>query len=343
MAAIGTAKVPIPRNGRAVTNSKSAADPSLSAGTILRQPPRFKELDRLQPNASSGTPNPGSQPSVTTSVPAMAPPPATSDAAASTANQTVDVTSAAAIVSLSSDESTLDQSPLPSHLPALSIVSSAHQKLAIDTHNTVYFSDDSGENWRVVPSQWQGRAVKVDVISLSQAGRVLGGMSSAHGAERIAVLGSSVPLPLQTASSTLTGRVTDPSGAVISGASVVVSNTSKSVVRTAATDRSGHYLVSDLVPGSYQVEAQAPGFNKQQLPVTLTASQQSLADLTLTVGQSSETVTVAAAPAIALPGPILARKKVTGPSTGQGLPHFEITTDTGERWTSVNGQTWKLK
>jgi hypothetical protein len=115
----------------------------------------------------------------------------------------------------------------------------------------------------------------------------------------------------------LTGTVADASGAVVPDASVAVMSTATSAVRTAKTDRVGHYLVA--------------------------ASQQSLANLTLPVGQAAETVTVEAS---SMPSVVrsLTRKKTEGrPAINPSPPVFEITTDAGDRWTSTDGQTWKHK
>jgi hypothetical protein len=327
--------------------NSGVAHPATSAGN---------GLDRLQQNASGVAPvNPGSQ----TAPAAPAPPPinfrqtenpaaqsapaAVADAATvRAANQTIEVAAAATPVAtlsatsnlLVSNQATsmLAQHPLPSQLPALSAISTAHETLVIDTQNTLFFSDDQGEHWRTIPSQWQGRAVRVDLASSA---------SSVHPPSNPAAFGGPIPRSKVTNSAGLTGTVTDSTGAVIPNASVVVSDATTPNVRTVKADRSGHYLVDDLVPGNYQVEAQAPGFSSQQLAVNVSASQQSMANLTLPVGQAAETVTVDAS-AKPLATPSLAKKKAPEPQSDTIRPFtlFEITTDTGDHWTSVDGQTW---
>jgi Carboxypeptidase regulatory-like domain len=121
---------------------------------------------------------------------------------------------------------------------------------------------------------------------------------------------------------------------------VVVGNPATNA-RTVTTDRTGRYVIDGLVPGSYQVAAQAPGFNKQQLDVTVTASQQSLANLTLSVGQATETVSVSAPSEQIATLSVAKKNKAERSSTSQSLPVFEITTDTGEHWTSPDGDIWK--
>jgi hypothetical protein len=221
--------------------------------------------------------------------------------------------------------------------------------LAIDTRNVLFFSDDDGKHWRSVPPPWKGRAVKVDVaLSGANGGSyAIGKIGDLHATSDVAIggpLASPAPAaPPPALNSSLTGTVADASGAVIPDASVAVVSMATKAVRTVKTDRAGHYLVDGLVPGSYQVEAQAPGFSKEQLAVTLAASQQSLENLTLPVGQAAETVTVEAS---SMPSAVqsLPRKKAEDrPATNPSVAVFEVTTDTGEHWTSTDGQTWKHK
>jgi hypothetical protein len=347
----------------------SSAGLSMGSGAALPQAPSGNPLGRLQQNASGAAPvNLGSQsvPVTPTAAPTMTfaqaaetapapPPPAVAAAPVSAADQTVAFTAGAPVATLSSisnrpalnqTKSILAQHPLPSQLPALSAVSTAHQTLAIDTQNTLFFSDDDGKHWKAIRSQWGGRAVKVD---LTPSG-VLSGRSSTietnniHPPSNIGAFGGPIYSQPPIANSVLTGTVTDSTGAVIPDVSVVVGDTITPNVRTVKTDRAGRYLVDDLLPGNYQVEAQAPGFAAQQLAVTLAASQQNMANLTLSVGQSAEAVTVDASP-MPLETLSLAKKKTPEPPPAviQPLPLFEITTDTGDRWTSIDGQTWKRK
>ena len=58
----------------------------------------------------------------------------------------------------------------------------------------------------------------------------------------------------------LTGTVTDPSGAVIAGATVTITNNGTGQARTAMTGSDGVYKFSLLPPGSYKVKFEATGF-----------------------------------------------------------------------------------
>jgi hypothetical protein len=226
-------------------------------------------------------------------------------------------------------ESTVVRHPLPSRLPALSMVSACRRILVIDTQNTVFFSDDSGDHWKTIPSHWEGRAVKVELASSPLPARPISRAGVING-----LMGRTLPMPNN---SSLTGTVKDPTGAVIPGATVVVSNATNAS-GPAQTDSDGRYVVTDLSPGSYDVEVRAPGFDTQQTPVTLIASQQTSVNFILSVGQASQSVTVEATASPAnLP---VAQKKTAKPSPPI---RFEITTDTGDLWTSTDGQTWTHK
>ena len=59
----------------------------------------------------------------------------------------------------------------------------------------------------------------------------------------------------------LTGTVTDPTGAAVPSATITILNVSTSVERTAASDNQGRYTMQQLTPGTYRLTARAPGFN----------------------------------------------------------------------------------
>src|SRR5712664_4958783 len=95
--------------------------------------------------------------------------------------------------------------------------------------------------------------------------------------------------------SSITGIVLDPTGAVISGARVVATETRTGVTHETVTNHSGDYLVADLVPGRYSVTIAAPGFKELRSgEIILTGNQVQRLDGRLDVGATSETVEVAA-------------------------------------------------
>ncbi|HKD44889.1 MAG TPA: carboxypeptidase-like regulatory domain-containing protein, partial [Candidatus Angelobacter sp.] len=61
---------------------------------------------------------------------------------------------------------------------------------------------------------------------------------------------------------TLRGIVLDPQGAVVSGATITVTNPSTGVTKTVNTQGDGTYRIPALPPGTYQITVDAPGFAK---------------------------------------------------------------------------------
>lgn len=94
---------------------------------------------------------------------------------------------------------------------------------------------------------------------------------------------------------TVSGTVTDPSGAHVVNASVAADNTATGVSTTTQTNESGIYVFPALPPGTYRISAQHPGFRKVALPdVVLAVGSRLTANIALEIGQSSETVEVQA-------------------------------------------------
>jgi hypothetical protein len=212
---------------------------------------------------------------------------------------------------------------LPSHLAILSMASRANQRLAIDTDNHLFFSNDEGRNWKAIPSPWKGRAVSVALISAISFGSAAPALKiSSH--------------PAAPTASTLSGTITDPAGAVIAGATLTATNSSGALVGSATTDSGGQYRMGDLAPGNYRIEAQATGFETQLFAAELAPAQRAVANVILRVGSAAQTVTIQASPG----SPRVNANLTAKPPASQTLSRFELTTDDGERWTSTNGQTW---
>lgn len=99
----------------------------------------------------------------------------------------------------------------------------------------------------------------------------------------------------QSAQGTILGHVTDPSGAVVPGAEVTITNISTNMKFTAKTSAVGDYLFVNVTPGQYNIEVADTGFksshaDKVQLDVQATLRQ----NFTLQLGNAQETVEVAA-------------------------------------------------
>lgn len=313
---------------------------SLYGSTAAPAPPEPAFANaRLQPAPAAAPPPPSPQR-----------PPEPKAAPAST--ETVQVASAAAPIETANAElkDTIQpadqvQSPvlrhrLPSRLTLLSLANAGSRVLAIDARNAVFLSADGGRHWKPVPIPWQGHAVKAELVSQVEVHGAVAG--SLHGTALDRFSGRALS-PASDRSASLAGTVTDRSGAVVSGATVVVTGGSTGTTRTVRADANGRYLAAGLAPGAYKLEAQAPGFQLLSLNnVMVDASRPNLANLTLDVGSVTETVTVDAA-VQSMPKSSNGRLSavVTAPAAPQAPLVFAITTDTGERWTSVDGLNWK--
>ena len=97
----------------------------------------------------------------------------------------------------------------------------------------------------------------------------------------------------QVSGATLTGTVTDSSGAVVPRAQVTITDVATGVARRIATDAAGLYSAPNLIPGSYQVSVTASGFATEiRNGITLTVGAQQVLDVAMRVGQVNETVQV---------------------------------------------------
>lgn len=92
---------------------------------------------------------------------------------------------------------------------------------------------------------------------------------------------------------TISGHITDPSGAAVANATVHITNTGTGVVNSTKTNGAGFYSVNLLKPGVYSVTVSAPGFNTAVRPnLTLEVTQVLAVDVKLQVGNVHQTVTV---------------------------------------------------
>jgi len=99
----------------------------------------------------------------------------------------------------------------------------------------------------------------------------------------------------QAGKATITGVVTDPSGAVVADAEVTVINTLTGITNKVATTASGTYVVPLLNVGTYTVTFSHPGFETfSQTNIVLTADASVRVDATLKVGQVTQSVEVSA-------------------------------------------------
>ncbi|HKX31811.1 MAG TPA: carboxypeptidase regulatory-like domain-containing protein [Blastocatellia bacterium] len=92
----------------------------------------------------------------------------------------------------------------------------------------------------------------------------------------------------------IVGTITDPSGAVVAGAKVTVTETGTSFTRTVTTTAEGSYVLPSLRPAQYDLNIEATGFRKSSRKgLTLLADQTLTVSVTLQIGATEEVVDVA--------------------------------------------------
>src|SRR3984885_11434757 len=93
----------------------------------------------------------------------------------------------------------------------------------------------------------------------------------------------------QGATASISGRVTDASGAAVPGATITIKNTATSATQTASTDEQGRYALPDLPIGPYDVTISKTGFqNVARTGLQLPVGAAPVLDIQMTVGQASE-------------------------------------------------------
>lgn len=104
-----------------------------------------------------------------------------------------------------------------------------------------------------------------------------------------------LPALAQEARGTLLGRVADSTDALIVGARIEAHNVDTGVRLTSLTNRTGDYMFPLLVPGNYTVKVEHPGFKTYtRSGVVLRVNDQISVNVTLELGQSTQTVEVKA-------------------------------------------------
>jgi hypothetical protein len=130
----------------------------------------------------------------------------------------------------------------------------------------------------------------------------------------------------QVSGATLTGTVTDSSGAIIPNAQVAITDVATGVSRTVSSGDAGLYNAPNLLPGTYEIRVTAMGFSTQvQKGITLTVGAQQALDFKMQVGQVNQTVEVTTeAPTVELTSSTLSA--VVDATTVRELP--------------LNGRSW---
>lgn len=212
---------------------------------------------------------------------------------------------------------------LPSHLPPVSEATAGDLRLALDDKGSLFASADAGRSWKPVKAPWNSRAV-----------RVLATFSNPARMSRFASPTAAVVAKKKTTLS-ITGVVTDSSGAVVPGATVTARGTQEFVDRTGVD---GRFQLFDLPAGAYHLQAAAPGFLASSASVEVSNRRETTANLTLSIGAASQTVTVNA-------DSLLLNEAESSVRTARKSPReparFAVETAEGERWLSSDGEHWK--
>jgi hypothetical protein len=99
-------------------------------------------------------------------------------------------------------------------------------------------------------------------------------------------------------SASISGLVTDSSGAVVAGATMTIRNAGTREERATQSDASGFYSLPSVVPGTYSVSVSHAGFERGEVTNRLAGvAQVAQVDVVLEIGQTSQSVTVSAADA----------------------------------------------
>ncbi len=112
------------------------------------------------------------------------------------------------------------------------------------------------------------------------------------------------------------GTVSDPSGAVIPGAKVTVTQKATSLVREDTTNSNGNFSITSLPPATYTVTIQAPGFKQYIQEVILLADQVRNMSIHLQLGQATDQITVEASSV---------QVNTVSPVLGQVIEHTRLT------------------
>ncbi len=112
----------------------------------------------------------------------------------------------------------------------------------------------------------------------------------------VILVGSGALAIAQGASGSLTGQVTDPTGAAVVGATVTLTNVDTSLIQRETSDSTGSYLLKPVMPGQYTLTMSAKGFAEYvQRGIVITANEYATQDVHLRIASASnEVVTVTA-------------------------------------------------
>src|ERR1700694_4420691 len=139
----------------------------------------------------------------------------------------------------------------------------------------------------------------------------------------------SMPLQAQVAGATLSGVISDTTGAGIPKTGVSIKNLTTGVIREVNTDGDGYYTAPNLLPGTYEITVTANGFATiVQKGITLAVGATPVVNLSMRVGQISERVEVSTAP----PNVELATSTISGNIDSTTVRELPLN---GRDWTTL--------
>src|ERR1035438_6698633 len=104
-----------------------------------------------------------------------------------------------------------------------------------------------------------------------------------------------IPIHGQSAAASVSGTVTDTTGAVVQGARLLFRNTDTNVEQSTLTGSSGSYSVVNVAPGNYTIEVKKTGFNASvETGVILAVNQAAIFNFSLHIGSVEQSVSVSA-------------------------------------------------
>jgi hypothetical protein len=110
---------------------------------------------------------------------------------------------------------------------------------------------------------------------------------------RLLVITLVAAAPLLAQNAEISGFIADPSGLAVPNARVTVQSVATGVTRAVAANQEGLYSVPALLPGAYDITIETTGFQTiQQTGIVLEVDQRARLDFSLTIGNTSETVTI---------------------------------------------------
>jgi hypothetical protein len=113
----------------------------------------------------------------------------------------------------------------------------------------------------------------------------------------VLVLAMSVAVYAQAPTGTISGTVTDESGAIIPNATITITAKGTGITRTATTNAEGVFNASAIPAGDYEVRSEVQGFRTTLREATVLAGSSTTVNLPMQLGATKDVVTVEAATA----------------------------------------------